>query len=388
MTHEQLRRGRDSWPAIVQNVGSFRAPGGAVGLRAAGRLNREMPAIDINGYYSVKANFTIWHAPTIDLMPLAFHRRALERFAHYLILFSFSITMLARAMFTPADVVYTRDPLVALLLSLVKRHSSIAYEVHALASSRQGRALQSAALARAGSSFTISERLREDLVARGARRAAVQVARDAIREARFANAPDRLVARRDVGWPADAFIVGYVGRLHAMGVGKGAETLLGAIAHVPTASLAVVGGPDDMADALRDEWRRRGPDDARFPPPGHVAPPRVPGYLRALDVCAMPYPAEPYFALHMSPLKLFEYMASGRPIVASDLPSIAEVLKDGDTALMFAAGNIDALAHAVQRLRDDEELRESLAMNAYAEVMQHHTWAKRAELILDCVRRA
>src|SRR5262249_46625064 len=115
---------------------------------------------------------------------------------------------------------------------------------------------------------------------------------------------------------------------------------------------------------------------------------RVPVYLRALDVCAMPYPAEPYFELYMSPLKLFEYMASERPIVASDLPSIAEVLKDGDTALMFPAGDVDALTRAVQRLHDDPRLRETLAMNAYAEVMQEHTWAKRAELILGCVRPA
>ncbi len=373
---------------IVQNCEAFAAAGWTTELWVARRWNRTMRNVDVHDYYGVKPNFTIRYIPTLDLMPLARHRRALERMAHYVILVSFSVSMISRAVFTRADAFYTRDRLVALVLTFLKRRSSIAHEVHQLSSSKLGRALQQAAVARVGNTFTISERLRTDLVARGANAATIHVARDAVSESRFADAPKRLAARIDVDWPTDAFIVGYVGRLHTMGVDKGVGTLLRAVAGLPGASLAIVGGPDEMADNLRRQWRELGLDERRFLFSGHVAPHRVPVYLRALDVCAMPYPAEPYFEFHMSPLKLFEYMASGRPIVASDLPSIAEVLDDGKTALLFPAGDVDALARALATLQHDEYLRETLAASAYDEVMQKYTWAKRAAMILDRVQHA
>lgn len=372
---------------IVQNCEAFVDAGWTAELWFARRSNRARRDPDVYEYYGVKPNFVITHIPTLDLMPLAHRRRPFERIAHYVILVSFSVAMLCRAAFARADVYYTRDPFVVLSLSILKRRSSLAYEVHALASSRLGMMLQRAAISRARSNFTISERLASDLVAGGADVETIFLARDAVREARFADPPERVPARLDVGWPVDAFIVGYLGRLQTLGIDKGVGTLLRAVGRLPGASLAIVGGPDDMAEELRREWRRLGLDESRFLYAGHVAPHRVPAYLSALDVCAMPHPPASYFKFHMSPLKLFEYMASGRPIVASELPAICEILEDGETALLFPAGDIDALVRALERLQHDEDLRETLATNAYAQVMQNHTWAKRAEMILERVQR-
>jgi glycosyltransferase involved in cell wall biosynthesis len=146
--------------------------------------------------------------------------------------------------------------------------------------------------------------------------------------------------------------------------------------------LALVGGPDEIAEELRQRWIELGQDESCFLYVGQVAPDRVPRILRTFDLCAMPFPWTPHFAYYASPIKLFEYMASGRAIVASDLPSIAEVVTDGESALLTPPSDVDALAEAIRRLRDDPALRQRLADNAHALVMESYTWDARAKAIL------
>jgi glycosyltransferase involved in cell wall biosynthesis len=69
-------------------------------------------------------------------------------------------------------------------------------------------------------------------------------------------------------------------------------------------------------------------------------------------------------------------------VVASDLPSTAEVVRDGETALLYPPGDVGALAAALRRLRDDAALRERLGAAAQALVFAHYTWDARAEGIL------
>src|SRR5262249_21759917 len=109
---------------------------------------------------------------------------------------------------------------------------------------------------------------------------------------------------------------------------------------------------------------------------------RVPWYLSAMDVCAMPHPGIEYFARHSSPLKLFEYMAAGRAIVASDLPGWRDVVKDGESALLVPPGGSGALAHAIRPLRDGPALRRAVADRARKRVFTTHTWEVRARTIL------
>ncbi len=137
-----------------------------------------------------------------------------------------------------------------------------------------------------------------------------------------------------------------------------------------------------MADELRARWRELGQPDETFLYAGQVAPSRVPLCLRAFDVCALPFPWTTHFAYYASPIKLFEYMAVERALIASNLPSIAEVVTDGESALLVPPSDAAALAEAIRRLRDDPALRQRLAARAYALVMESYTWAARAENIL------
>jgi glycosyltransferase involved in cell wall biosynthesis len=98
-------------------------------------------------------------------------------------------------------------------------------------------------------------------------------------------------------------------------------------------------------------------------------------HLAACDILCVPTvpnrDGSPFFG---SPTKLFECMAMGRPIVASALGQVADILADGRTALLHPAADSEALAHALERLIDDPDLRERLGAAARAEVVARHTW--------------
>lgn len=375
---------------VMQNCEAFADAGAEVMLWVARRVNTPAlrAVLDVWAYYGVKRNFVLSRVPCIDLLPLVAGRGgALERLVFGLQLGTFLLAMLIRALFTQADAYYSRDERVVLLLSLVKPRRRIAYEAHNLSEGRIGRWIQRQAARRAESVFAVTGKLRDDLIALGAEPERVFVARDGIRAERFADMPEQSDARRELGWASDLFVVGYVGRLQTLGMDKGVSALVEAVAKVDsslasTCALALVGGPDEMAEALRARWLALGQDGARFLYAGQVAAERVPLYLSAFDVCALPLLWTPHFAYYASPLKLFEYMASRRPILATDLPSNAEVVVDGESALLVPPGDVDAMAAAIRRLKDDANLRQRLADNAYTIVMAQYTWDARAKEIL------
>ncbi|MFN8561312.1 MAG: glycosyltransferase family 4 protein [Anaerolineae bacterium] len=376
---------------IVQNCEAFADARADVTLWIAQRINA--PALrgvhDIWAHYAVEQNFALRRLPCIDLMPLVPERTdRLAQLIFLIQLWTFALAALVAALFTSADLIYSRDELILFLLSFVKPRRMLAYEAHTLAPGRGGSALQRRVVRRVGHVIAVTRKLADDLIALGADPDRIMVAHDGIRRARFADLPDKAAARREIGWSDDAFIVGYVGRLQTMAMDKGVGALVEALAKVGGCSLALVGGPDDTAEEFRQRWIELGQDEARFLYAGQVAPERVPLYLSAFDVCAMPFPWTPHFAYYASPIKLFEYMASRRPLIASNLPSIAEVVVDGESALLIPPADADALADAIRRLRDDPALAQRLADAAYALVMERYTWDARAKAILAGIQDA
>ncbi len=107
----------------------------------------------------------------------------------------------------------------------------------------------------------------------------------------------------------------------------------------------------------------------------------MPAYLAACDILVSPHGQQvdggEFFG---SPTKLFEYMAMGRPIVASAVGQIADVLRDESTALLVPPDGAEALARAIVRLVDDACLRVRLE--------REHTWRQNAERVLDCLGAA
>jgi len=369
---------------IMQMCEAFADAGCQVELWAARRFNtREMRRIkDIFAHYGVRPRFKIRRLPLIDLFPLAGGSLRVERFLFYVQIISYALMMLLRALFTRADIFYSRDENLLLALSMIKPRQQLAYEPHQMRVSGLGRWVQQRAAARCGAIIPLTQRLADDLAATGADPARMQSAHDGVRAERFKDLPDRASARRQLGWPEDGYIIGYVGRLETLQMDKGVGLLVRALVPVEGAYIALVGGPEDRAATLADQWRDFGLPTERFLYTGQVAPDTVPLIMRALDVGTLTSPWTPQFAYYTSPLKVFEYMAAGCTLVASDLPSIREVVTPEVHALLFPPSDTEALTTALVRLRDDPALRHRLAAAAHQHVMGHFTWAARAESIL------
>lgn len=115
---------------------------------------------------------------------------------------------------------------------------------------------------------------------------------------------------------------------------------------------------------------------------GFVKPSEVEHWTRNADILIAPCLAKgkmPYVA-HT---KIYEYLASGRPVIAADLPSIREEIEDRVNGILFEAGNHESLAHAIMDVVSNRELASNLAQNAW-KYAQDFTWEKRAELLEKC----
>jgi len=172
----------------------------------------------------------------------------------------------------------------------------------------------------------------------------------------------------------------YAGQLYPW---KGVDVLVEAMAAVPDARLVILGGIEGEADSrrIRGLVEARGLA-ARTELPGLVPQARVADELRRAAVVVVPFLRAGMTERHTSPLKVFEAMAAGRPIVASDLPSSREVLRDGENALLVPPGDESALADAVRRLLSDSGLATRLARAAWDEAPRY-SWDARARALRE-----
>ena len=292
-----------------------------------------------------------------------------------------------------ADAILTRDLMIASLLLRLPpaARPPVVYESHGFApsvgedlpkmlstaaglSARKRRRLEArerVVWSRADGYITITAALARELEGRFGSRRRLAIVPDG---ARIPTAGD-VGLRREGG--AVGPVVGYAGHLYPW---KGLDVLLAALERLPAVRALIVGGlagePDlDRIRALAD---RVAP--GRVTLTGHVEPPRVAGLLRQADVLVLPNTPGRVSAAYTSPLKLFEYMASGRPIVASDLPALREILRPEANAVLVEAGSAEALAAGVSRVLGDAALASRLAAQAREDVREW-TWDRRAERI-------
>lgn len=174
----------------------------------------------------------------------------------------------------------------------------------------------------------------------------------------------------------------YAGQLYPW---KGVDVLVEAVARTPGVKLVILGGLEGEPDLarLRALVEKLGIGE-RVELLGSVPQPRVAEELRRASVAAVPYLKTAMTERHTSPIKLFEAMAAGRPIVASDLPSSREVVTDGANALLVPPGDAETLAGAIARLLADRTLAERLARAAW-EASERYSWDARARALVELI---
>ena len=285
-----------------------------------------------------------------------------------------------------ADVVMTRDLTVASLVLHLPSRPPLVYESHGYAPEVAAAlpALVSTATAPSGSKLarlarretyvwqraegyvTITAGLAGALSERLGPRQRLAVVPDGTR---IGSGP-----RQDVA--SDRVTVGYAGHLYPW---KGVDVLVEALAHVPNVRGLIIGGHEKEPDLerMRALAARLGVS-GRIEFTGHVPPAAVAARLQEADILTLPNPASAISSHATSPLKLFEYMAAGRAIVASNLPSIGEVLVDDVNAVLVTPGDPGALAAAISRLAADPSRRQRLGLAARASVADY-SWDRRAE---------
>jgi glycosyltransferase involved in cell wall biosynthesis len=175
----------------------------------------------------------------------------------------------------------------------------------------------------------------------------------------------------------------YAGQLYPW---KGVDVLVEAATQIPQARLVILGGIAGEADLerIRSLVAARGLTE-RTELPGGVPHARVAEELARASVVAVPFLRSAMTERHTSPIKAFEAMAAGRPIVATNLPSSREFLRDGENALLVPPGDAEALAAALRRVLEDRELAARLARTAFSEAPTY-SWdarARRLRLLLE-----
>jgi len=261
---------------------------------------------------------------------------------------------------------------------LIKKGIPFFYEVHTLPKKPAAATMQ--VMSRARGILAISQGLAQE-VKKYVKEDKIFISPDGVDLSLFRNKFTKKQARQGLGFPQDQKIVLYSGHLYAW---KGARVLAQASGSLEADTYTYfVGGTDTDIKEFKEFIVRSKLD--RVHHLGRVAHDEIPKYLAAADVLILPNSAKfDISKFHTSPLKLFEYMAARRPIVASDIPSLREVL-DESTAIFFIPDDPLSLAKKIKAVLTGEVPSERLVTNAYEKV-QKYSWDSRAKSIIEFIK--
>ena len=230
--------------------------------------------------------------------------------------------------------------------------------------------------------IVVSRQLQEYVASCGVSESRLHLLPNAVDPQRFAAAKNQEMIRRQYQLDGKC-VIGFVGSLKPW---HGTETLLEAFREMrPTADnthLLIVGdGPG------RDELERYARNyqlNGAVTFTGNVSYDDIPNYIAAMDITVAPY--KPYENFYYSPIKIFEYMIMGKPVVAGKIGQVEEIIVDHETGILFEPGNIQQLAAALAKLASDAPLCHRLGEKARTWVQQERTWENNARQVIEIAR--
>jgi glycosyltransferase involved in cell wall biosynthesis len=339
---------------------------------------------DLWAYYGIRQHFKLTRLPSLDLLFLYHYLPAgLSYLPYYVQALTFYVCVVLYSLVHRGEVLYSREWLFFLFWLPWRwlRKRTLVLEEHTFPHrGGWGARLHLAVSRRVDRLVVITHRLKERYVAAGIPAERVLVAPDGVDLTRFENLPDKSEARRQLGLPSVGKVVCYTGHLF---VWKGVYALVDAASRLSDALLLIVGGMAQDREMLQKYLSERSIENVRLVP--HVSPPEVPRFLSAADVLVLPSSAHHSISReYTSPLKLFEYMASERPIVATEVLSTQEVLRHDENAVLVEPDNPEAIARGIRQVLEMPDRGQRLAAQACHDVASF-TWRRRAANILSFV---
>jgi glycosyltransferase involved in cell wall biosynthesis len=341
-------------------------------------------------YYGIPPIFTVRTLPNWDIVPLSRYlpaRGFMPMFFAHALVWGLYATWCAHR--EGADLYYTRES--SATFWLVRRGLPTVYEGHGVPKRGQRWLLTKIAAHPAlRLAVVLTSFIKQHFVELAFPAAKVKVLPDGVDISLFDKLPSREACRERLGVPPDRAVIGYVGRFQTMEIEKGIPELVQAMATIPPLKgeeplLLCVGGPMEAVPAYEEIARRYRVPAHRLRFIDRVPNIDVPLWMRTCDVVTMPFHWNEHYAYFMSPLKLFEYMAAGAAIVATDLPATREVLRHGENAWLVTPGDAKALADGICQVLSDHPLAERMAQRARQEA-HNYSWNGRALIVLDAVR--
>ncbi|MGA9977918.1 MAG: glycosyltransferase family 4 protein [Candidatus Sulfotelmatobacter sp.] len=243
------------------------------------------------------------------------------------------------------------------------------------------------ALSWANTIVVVSEPLRQDLLQRGIPAERILLNPNAVDPSEFRPECGGLEVRKGLGLTSSDIVVGFVGTFHYWHGTKVLEQAIQRLLQDATTDGVIdrlrflLVGDGLLRTEMRDNLASHHGSRIFFT--GLVSHSQIPAYLDAADILVSPHvrmpDGQPFFG---SPTKIFEYMAMGKAVVASNLDQIGQVLKHEHSAWLVEPGDVAELASAVVLLSRNPALRNRLGQNARASALAGHTWQQNAERVL------
>lgn len=345
-------------------------PFGRVTVVAPRRLQRTQQSPQ--GYYGVSSSVRAAYLPIFDLFVVP----GLGALAFWMsnTTFALSLFVYCALWMRREDIVLTNEPLPAYIASFFSRR--VVFEVHDFP--ERHTAFYRQLFARVHTVLCTNEWKHAQLQKQfGVSPRTLLLERNAVEVEKFGSF-SKHAARERLGLPQGVSIVVYTGHLYEH---KGADVLAEATALVPEVEAVFVGGTKIDVETFTKRWG----SNSNIRVVGQRPHEEIPLWQAAADVLVLPNSAhEDISARYTSPMKLFEYMASERPIVASRVPAIQEVLRE-DVGYFVEADSPEALAQGIRHAITDPEAA-AKAHKAH-DIVREHSWERRAERIIAQVSR-
>lgn len=226
----------------------------------------------------------------------------------------------------------------------------------------------------------VADSLRDQYLHLGFSEETIVLEHDGVDLQQYHSLPEKREIRAKLGLPLTRNICIYTGHLYR---DRGIETLLEAAGGLPEVQFLLVGGWESDITWYRNLSDTMKLSNVSFL--GFKKQSEIPLYQAAADVLVMQYSDKTAHANRCSPLKLFEYMASGSPIVSTDLSTLSGILRHRENCLLTPPDSPEYLTSSILELLENRELAQSLASSA-KKTVEYFSWDARACRVLDNAR--